>query len=75
MPAAPAWRCGRWQVGATAWGARIEPSSSAKAATYRGALAKMQRDAACIGGYAFKWGWKEQARSWELLRGASVNKK
>jgi hypothetical protein len=52
-------------VGSTTWGARLEPNSTAKAVTYRTAAETMAADAQgpgaqCLGGYAFKWGWKEQ---------------
>ena len=42
------------------WGARLEPTSTEKARTYSVALQKQQGDPQCVGGYCFKWGWKEQ---------------
>ena len=49
-----------WQVETTSWGAPLEPTSSQKAATYANAVATFSADKECIGGYAFKWGWKDQ---------------
>ena len=49
-----------WQVKATDWGAQLEPSDGDKAATYAAAMAGLASDGSCVGGYAFKWGWKEQ---------------
>ncbi len=57
-----------WQVKETAWGAPLEPSSSEKAATYANAVATFGADAACLGGYCFKYGWKEQARTGSQAR-------
>lgn len=64
------------QVKATDWGARLEPHSSAKALTYRAATETMAADGSgpggqCVGGYAFKWGWKTQVTvTWvNLLNG------
>jgi hypothetical protein len=47
-------------VKTTTWGAPLEPSSSEKAATYRNAVETFSADPTCVGGYAFKWGWKVQ---------------
>ena len=54
-----------WQARKTHWGAQLEPSSTEKAHTYKAAYLAQAADAAapaaqCCGGYAFKWGWKEQ---------------
>ncbi len=60
-----------WQVPQTAWGAPLEPSSTEKALTYRTAAETFGRDAACVGGYAFKWGWKHQVTpTWICLLNA-----
>lgn len=63
---------------ATDWGARLEPHSTAKALTYRAATEAMAGDARgpgaqCVGGFAFKWGWKTQVTvTWvNLLHGFS----
>jgi hypothetical protein len=53
---------GWWQVGKTSWGAELEPTSTAKAATYLGAWQSAVRDQPkkCFGSYAFLWGHKQE---------------
>jgi hypothetical protein len=53
---------GHWEVGKTAWGAPIEPTSTEKARSY---LADYRRSVAeqrgwCLGAYAFLWGHKQE---------------
>ena len=55
---------GFWEGGKTAWGAPIEPTASAKAASYRKTYEQSiaaERDKLCLGGYAFLWGHKQEA--------------
>ncbi len=54
---------GPWEVGKTAWGAALEPSSSEKALSYRKAYQKAVTGARglCLGSYAFLWGHKQEA--------------
>lgn len=57
---------GHWQVERNAWNARLEDSSTAKAAFYRQAYehAVMDRPQ-CLGSFAFLWGWKmEKTHTW-----------
>lgn len=53
---------GWWQVEKTSWGAELEPTSSAKAATYlRGYEAAVTGQPGwCLGAYAFLWGDKQE---------------
>ncbi|HSV74137.1 MAG TPA: phosphatase PAP2 family protein [Chthonomonadales bacterium] len=52
---------GTWEVGRTPWGAVIEPTSTEKAESYRRAWQAVAADPLCLGGYAFIWGWKQEA--------------
>ncbi|AIE85657.1 glycoside hydrolase family 2 TIM barrel-domain containing protein [Fimbriimonas ginsengisoli] len=56
---------GPWEVGKTAWGAPIEPTSTAKADFFRrgyegGVLGAKDL---CLGSFAFTWGHKQEATS------------
>jgi hypothetical protein len=55
---------GFWESGKTSWGAPLEPTSTAKAASYRktyeGSILA-EREKLCLGGYAFLWGQKQEA--------------
>jgi hypothetical protein len=52
---------GPWEVGKTAWGAPIEPSSTDKAQAYVGAYRALEKDAALnLGSYVFLWGHKRE---------------
>ena len=52
---------GFWEVGKTAWGAPIEPTSPEKAESYRRAyLGSIQQQPCCLGSYAFFWGNKQE---------------
>jgi hypothetical protein len=57
---------GHWQVAKTAWGARIEDSSSEKAEFYRRAYEHAVKDRPqCLGAFAFLWGQKmEKTHTW-----------
>jgi hypothetical protein len=58
---------GWWQVEKTPWGAELEPTSTAKAITYRQsyAAAVTAQPGWCLGAYAFLWGDKqEHTRTW-----------
>ncbi len=55
---------GFWESGKTSWGAPLEPTSTAKAASYRKTYegsVLAERDKLCLGGYAFLWGQKQEA--------------
>jgi hypothetical protein len=54
---------GAWESPKTAWGAAIEPSSTAKADVYRRTyqLAVSGAEGLCLGSYAFVWGHKQEA--------------
>lgn len=53
---------GVWEQKANAWGAVPEPSSTAKAASYRAAYEKsIAAQPLCLGSYAFTWGHKQEA--------------
>lgn len=53
---------GFWEVGKTAWGAPIEPSSTQKAEAYRSAyLGSVYLRPLCLGSYAFLWGNKQES--------------
>jgi hypothetical protein len=55
---------GTWEVGLNAWGAPIEPTSTAKADEYRATYEKTvlaEKDRLCLGSYAFLWGFKQEA--------------
>ena len=55
---------GFWESPKTSWGAPIEPTSSAKAQTYRKTYEQSvlaERGKLCLGGYAFLWGQKQEA--------------
>ncbi len=57
---------GRWESPSTAWGAPIEPSSTAKATSYRTAWTnsvEAELGQLALGGYAFLWGHKQEATS------------
>jgi hypothetical protein len=53
---------GWWQVEKTAWGAELEPTSTAKADTYLRSWEVAVRDQPkqCFGSYAFLWGHKQE---------------
>jgi hypothetical protein len=52
---------GFWEVGTTAWGAPIEPTSNEKAESYRRAyLGSIHQKPKCLGSYAFLWGNKQE---------------
>jgi len=53
---------GTWEVGRNDWDAVEEPTSTAKAEFYRRAYATLRNDRElCLGGYAFTWGYKQEA--------------
>ena len=55
---------GFWESGKTSWDAPLEPTSTAKAASYRKTYegsVLAERDKLCLGGYAFLWGQKQEA--------------
>lgn len=52
---------GFWEVAKTAWGAPIEPTSTAKAERYLATYRACESDALCLGSYAFLWGHKQEA--------------
>jgi hypothetical protein len=52
---------GSWEVGKTAWGAPLEPTSNEKAEFYRRAyLGSVQDQPFALGSYAFLWGNKQE---------------
>lgn len=52
---------GPWESEKTAWGAPIEPTSTAKAAHYaEGYRRAVAGDSLCLGSYAFLWGNKQE---------------
>jgi hypothetical protein len=57
---------GHWQVERNAWKARLEDSSTAKAAFYRQAYEHAVKDRPqCLGSFAFLWAWKmEKTHTW-----------
>lgn len=57
---------GHWQVERTAWKARLEDHSTAKADFYRQAYEHAVKDRPqCLGSFAFLWGWKmEKTHTW-----------
>jgi hypothetical protein len=54
---------GQWESPKTPWGAAIEPTSTAKAESYRRSykLAVSGSGGLCVGSYAFAWGHKQEA--------------
>jgi len=56
---------GSWEAGKTAWGAPVEPTSTAKAAFYRQAYTQAVAAAPglALGAYAFNWGFKMEGTS------------
>lgn len=56
---------GHWEVPQTSWGAAIEPSSRAKAASYYVTQSMLTEDAGdiCVGSYCFLWGQKQEKTS------------
>ncbi|MFG0289545.1 MAG: glycoside hydrolase family 2 TIM barrel-domain containing protein [Rhodopirellula sp. JB044] len=56
---------GHWEVPQTSWGAAIEPSSRAKAASYFVTQSILTEDAGdiCVGSYCFLWGQKQEKTS------------
>jgi hypothetical protein len=53
---------GMWETGKNAWGVAPEPSSTAKAGSYRrGYEAGLADKGHCLGSYAFLWGTKQEA--------------
>lgn len=55
---------GQWEVGKNAWGAPAEPTSTAKADSYKATYDKSilaQKDKLCLGSYVFTWGNKQEA--------------
>ncbi len=53
---------GWWESSKTAWDAPIEPTSTQKVEAYSRAYDAIQADPkTCLGGYAFLWGWKQEA--------------
>jgi hypothetical protein len=55
---------GFWESGKTAWGAPLEPTSTAKAAAYRKTYegsVLAERGKLSLGAYAFLWGHKQEA--------------
>jgi len=56
---------GSWEVGATSWGAPIEPSSREKAAAYYTTHTTVMEDGEgrCLGTFAFLWGHKQETTS------------
>lgn len=56
---------GHWEVGKTAWGAPIEPSSWEKAASYYSTQKGLVEAApdTCLGSFAFVWGHKQEVTS------------
>jgi hypothetical protein len=56
---------GPWETEQTAWNAPVEPTSRQKAGMYNAATREILADPACLGGYAFLWGQKQEATaSW-----------
>jgi len=57
---------GHWQVARNEWKARLEDSSTEKAAFYRRAYEHAVKDRPqCLGAFAFVWGWKmEMTHTW-----------
>lgn len=57
---------GHWQVTKTAWGARLEDTSSEKASFYRQAYEHaVSNQPQCLGSFVFLWGWKmEKTHTW-----------
>ena len=51
---------GAWEVAKTSWGAAIEPTSTAKAETYRKSYKGSIAQPLCLGSYAFLWGHKQE---------------
>jgi hypothetical protein len=51
---------GPWESPSTAWGAEIEPDSSAKADRIRARYARIKEDPQCLGSYVFLWGSKQE---------------
>ena len=52
---------GTWEATKTPWGAVVEPTSAERAASYLRAWRAASADPLCLGGYAFTWGWKQEA--------------
>jgi hypothetical protein len=58
---------GPWEVSKTSWGAPLEPSSTAKAATIKQRYEQniLPHTGKCLGSYAFLWGFKtEGTKTW-----------
>jgi len=52
---------GAWEVGKTSWGAPLEPTSTAKAETYRKSYkGSVAQTPLSLGSYAFLWGRKQE---------------
>jgi Glycosyl hydrolases family 2, TIM barrel domain len=54
---------GTWEIQKTPYGAVVEPTSTAKAASYKSAYQSFMADPMCLGSFAFKWGSKQEATS------------
>ena len=56
---------GHWEVGKTAWGAPVEPTSRDKAASYYATQTSVAGDGKgfCLGSYVFLWGQKQEVTS------------
>lgn len=56
---------GQWEVPKTSWGAPIEATANAKAASYYATQQMVTGDSKniCLGTYAFLWGFKQEATS------------
>jgi hypothetical protein len=56
---------GHWEVGKTAWGAPIEPTSQDKAANYYVTHTRVvtEGEGKCLGTFAFLWGHKQETTS------------
>ncbi len=56
---------GHWEVGKTAWGAPVEPTSRDKAGSYYATQTNVVGDGKglCIGSYVFLWGQKQEVTS------------
>jgi len=56
---------GQWEVDKTSWGAPIEATANAKAASYFATQQLVTSDSKniCLGTYAFLWGFKQEATS------------
>ncbi len=56
---------GQWEMPKTSWGAALEPTANAKAASYYATQQLVTSDSKniCLGTYAFLWGYKQEATS------------